>query len=151
MGLRCFHTSIFIETHSLEGLPTKAKEDTSPHEMRLSPTGHQPSISWFRGKTVEILFCYLNKTKKCKTDKILLINFEKVWKGYKRLSNQSLNFKTNVKPLTFVKFLSDSMLEIVCCNFFRNYKSLSTYLLFGRTLKKMWLKSNNSKMLISLI
>ena len=31
------HTSIFIETPSLEGLPTKAKEDRSSHEMRLSP------------------------------------------------------------------------------------------------------------------
>ena len=46
MGLRCLHTSIFIETSSLEGLPTNAKEDSSPHEMRLSPAGHQPSISW---------------------------------------------------------------------------------------------------------
>ena len=45
----CLHTSIFIETPSLEGLPTKAKEDPSPHEMRLSPTVHQPSISWSRG------------------------------------------------------------------------------------------------------
>ena len=34
---------------SLEGLPTKAKEDPSPHEMRLSPTGHQPNISWSQG------------------------------------------------------------------------------------------------------
>ena len=49
MGLRCLHTSIFIETLSLEGLPTKAKEDPSSHEMRLSPAGHQPSISWSRG------------------------------------------------------------------------------------------------------
>ena len=48
MGLRCLHTSIFIETPSLEGLPTKAKEDPSPHEMRLSPVGYQPSISWSR-------------------------------------------------------------------------------------------------------
>ena len=46
MGLRCLHTSIFIEAPSLERLPTKAKEDPSPHEMRVSPTGHQPSISW---------------------------------------------------------------------------------------------------------
>ena len=38
-----------METTSLEGLPTKAKEDPSPHEMRLFPTGHQPSISWSRG------------------------------------------------------------------------------------------------------
>ena len=48
LGLRCFHTSIFIETPSLEGLPTKVKEDPSPHETRLSPAGHQPSISWSR-------------------------------------------------------------------------------------------------------
>ena len=34
------------ETSSLEGLPTKAKEELSLHEMRLSPNGHQPSISW---------------------------------------------------------------------------------------------------------
>ena len=27
LGLRCLHTSIFIQTPSLEGLPTKAKED----------------------------------------------------------------------------------------------------------------------------
>ena len=29
-----------------EGLPTKAKEDPPPHEMRLFLAGHQPSISW---------------------------------------------------------------------------------------------------------
>ena len=45
MGLRCLHTSIFIETPFLEGLPTKAKEDPSPHETRLSAAEHQPSIS----------------------------------------------------------------------------------------------------------
>ena len=46
MGLRYLHTNIFIETPSLEGLSTKAKQDLSPHEMRLSTTEHQPSISW---------------------------------------------------------------------------------------------------------
>ena len=38
LGLKCFRTSIFIETSSLEGLPTKAKKDPSPHEIRPSPT-----------------------------------------------------------------------------------------------------------------
>ena len=38
-----------METPSLEGLPTKAKENPSPHEMRLSSAGHQPSISWSWG------------------------------------------------------------------------------------------------------
>ena len=33
----------------LEGLPTKAEEDPSPHEMRLFPAGHQPNISWSQG------------------------------------------------------------------------------------------------------
>ena len=42
MGLRCLHTSIFTETPSLEGLPTKAKEDPSPHETRLSPVFPDP-------------------------------------------------------------------------------------------------------------
>ena len=51
-------TSIFIKTWSLEGLPTKAKEDPSSHEMRLSPVGHQPSISWSRGKLL-LLFLLL--------------------------------------------------------------------------------------------
>ena len=37
MDLRCLHTGIFIKAPSLKGLPTKAKEDPSPHEMRLSP------------------------------------------------------------------------------------------------------------------
>ena len=39
---------IFIVTPSLEGWPTKAKEAPSPHEVRLTPAGHQPSIlmSW---------------------------------------------------------------------------------------------------------
>ena len=55
VGLRCLHPSIFIETPSLEGLPTKAKEDPSPHEMRLSPAGHQPSISWSRGNIIVII------------------------------------------------------------------------------------------------
>ena len=49
MSLRCLHHSIFIETQSLEGLPSKTKVDPSPHEMRLSPAEHQPSISWSRG------------------------------------------------------------------------------------------------------
>ena len=44
VGLKFLHTSIFIETPSLEGLPTKAKEDPSPHEIRLSSAGHQLSI-----------------------------------------------------------------------------------------------------------
>ena len=39
MGLRCLHTSIFIKTPSLEGLPTKGKVDPSLHEMRLSLLG----------------------------------------------------------------------------------------------------------------
>ena len=38
---------------SLEGLPTKAKEDRSPYEMKLCPTGHQHSISWFWGEFEE--------------------------------------------------------------------------------------------------
>ena len=40
----------FYQDTTLEGLPTKTKEDPSPHEMRLSPAGHQPSIFWSRGK-----------------------------------------------------------------------------------------------------
>ena len=55
VGLRCLHPSIFIETPSLEGFPTKAKEDPSPHEMSLSPAGHQPSISWSRGNIIVII------------------------------------------------------------------------------------------------
>ena len=47
--MKCFHTSIFIETPSLQGLPTKAKENPSPHEIRVSLAGHhQPSISYLR-------------------------------------------------------------------------------------------------------
>ena len=37
MDLKCLITSIFIEAPSLECLSTKAKEDPSPHEIRLSP------------------------------------------------------------------------------------------------------------------
>ena len=55
MGLRCLRASIFIETLSLEGLPTKAKEDPSPHKMRLFPAGHQPSISWSWGTIINII------------------------------------------------------------------------------------------------
>ena len=55
MGLRCLNTSIFIETTSLERLPTNAKEDPSPHKMRLSSAGHQPSISWSRGISLLLL------------------------------------------------------------------------------------------------
>ena len=53
MGLRCLQTSIFIETPSLEGLQTKAKEDSSTHEMRLSSDEHQPSIT--HGKLLLLL------------------------------------------------------------------------------------------------
>ena len=42
MGVRCLHTSIFIETPSLEGLSTKAKEDPSPHEMSYTPLDINP-------------------------------------------------------------------------------------------------------------
>ena len=44
-----------METPSLEGLPTKAIEVPSPHEMRLSPAGHEPSISWSRGRIMIII------------------------------------------------------------------------------------------------
>ena len=44
VGLKCLHTSVFIKTTSLEVLPTKAKEDLSPHEIRLFSTGHQSRI-----------------------------------------------------------------------------------------------------------
>ena len=57
--IRSKATSIFIKTWSLEGLPTKAKEDPSPHEMRLSPVGHQPSISWSQGNLLLLLFLLL--------------------------------------------------------------------------------------------
>ena len=39
-------TPVFLSAHHLEGLPTKAKEYPCPQEMRLSPAGHQPIISW---------------------------------------------------------------------------------------------------------
>ena len=55
LGLRFLHTSIFIKTPSLEELPTKAKENLSPHEMRLPPAGHQPSISWSWGIIIIII------------------------------------------------------------------------------------------------
>ena len=44
-----------METPSLEGLPIKAKEDPSPHEMRVFSTRHQPSISWSQRKVVIIV------------------------------------------------------------------------------------------------
>ena len=50
---------MFIKTPSLEGLPTKAKVDHSPHEMRLSTTGHQPTISWSREVFIVIMLYYL--------------------------------------------------------------------------------------------
>ena len=59
LGLRCLHTSIFIKTPFLEGLPTKAKEDFSTHEMRLSPAGHQLNISFSRGISLLLLLILL--------------------------------------------------------------------------------------------
>ena len=58
-----------METQSLEGLPTKAREDPSPHEMRLSPAGRQPSISWFRLLLLLLLLLLLQcvSMKKVKT------------------------------------------------------------------------------------
>ena len=47
-----------MEAPFLEGLPTKAKEDPSPHEMILSPTGHQPSVSWSRGNYYYYYYYY---------------------------------------------------------------------------------------------
>ena len=55
MGLRCLHTIIFIKATSLEGLPTKAKEDASPNKTRLSPAGHQPHIPWSWGFIIIII------------------------------------------------------------------------------------------------
>ena len=43
----------------LEGLVAKAKADPSPHEMRLSHAGHQPSISWSRGPLLLLLLLLL--------------------------------------------------------------------------------------------
>ena len=60
MGLRCLHASIFSQTPSLEGLPSKAKEDPSPQEMRLSPAGHQSSILWSQGKIIIIIIIIIN-------------------------------------------------------------------------------------------
>ena len=57
VSLKCLHTNIFIKTPSLEGLPTKAKEDPSPHEIKLSPAGHQPRISYSRGYYY-FYYCY---------------------------------------------------------------------------------------------
>ena len=37
-------------TPLLEGLPTKAKEAPSPHEVRLAPLENQPSILMSRGR-----------------------------------------------------------------------------------------------------
>ena len=48
-----------METPSLEGLPIKTKEDSPPSEMRLSPTGHQPSIFWSRGDLLLLLLLSL--------------------------------------------------------------------------------------------
>ena len=53
--LRCLHTSNFLEAPYLEGLPTKAKDDSSPHETRLSPAGHQLIISWSQGIIVVVV------------------------------------------------------------------------------------------------
>ena len=55
LGLRCLHTNTFMETLSLEGLPTKAKEDPSPQWDETIPTGHPPSISWYRGAIIIII------------------------------------------------------------------------------------------------
>ena len=53
------HTSIFMETPSLERLPTKTKEDPLPHEMRLSP--HWTSTQYFlvSGKLLLLLLLLL--------------------------------------------------------------------------------------------
>ena len=45
------HNSLIITESWVEGASTPVfssqhQEDTSPHEMRLSPAGHHPSISW---------------------------------------------------------------------------------------------------------
>ena len=44
-----------MSRHSLEGLAAKAKQNLSPHEMRLSPAGHQLSISWSREKLIIVV------------------------------------------------------------------------------------------------
>ena len=73
MGLRCLHTSIFIDTPSLEGLSTKAKEDPFPHEMRLFSGGHQPSISWSRGNYIIIISLLLLLLLLCLSLLLLLL------------------------------------------------------------------------------
>ena len=40
---------IFIVIPSLKGWSTKAKEAPSPHDIRLNPAEHQPSISMSQG------------------------------------------------------------------------------------------------------
>ena len=78
LDLRCLHTSIFIATPSLEGLPTKAKGDPSPHEMRLSPTGYQPSISWSRADYYYyyyIVYIFLNFILKIRKYSVLVYEY----------------------------------------------------------------------------
>ena len=91
MGLRCLHTSIFIETPSLEGLPTKANEDPSPYEMRLSPAGHQSSISWSRGFITIIIIINFIYSQIIKTIKYMYISNLQITKIIKLIKNKKNN------------------------------------------------------------
>ena len=72
--LRCLHTSSFIKTPSLEGLPTKAKGEPSPHEMRLSPLDINPvfpGLGYYYYYYHHYYFIFLTKNEQfcnvCKT------------------------------------------------------------------------------------
>ena len=97
----CLHTSIFIKTPSLEGLPTKAKEDPSHNEMRLSPTGHQPSISWSQ-RLIYLLRIFCEKR-------------------YQAIGDQKGNYKTKENCKTLLLLLSLLLLLLLLLLLFGSF------------------------------
>ena len=99
VGLRCLHPSIFIETPSLEGFPTKAKEDPSPHEMSLSPAGHQPSIYWSRRNIIVIIIIVIIIIMIITTVIIIIIIITTMSKYFYRIKVSALYKYIQVKNL----------------------------------------------------
>ena len=56
-------------------MSTKAKEDPSPLEKRLSPTRHQPSISWSWGLLLLLLLLLSSSSKSVLQKAQIQLNF----------------------------------------------------------------------------
>ena len=108
-------------TPSLEGWPTKAKEAPSPHEVRLAPAGHQPSISKSRGFFYYLFYIIshqqisLLKTFQNLTRNYLKKDFRHQFPLFNKLTQTPTPFTAKI-CLAWLKFFVDAPQYIQLCD-----------------------------------